>query len=144
MNKRTLIKHLSLIIGSDLLVDSVKELARQFGISDRIISLTVVTIGTSLPELITSIIASHKGESDIILGNILGSNIFNICVVLGIPVAIFGTITPSSFTIVDLVALVGSAFILFLFALTKKKINRFEGFLMFVSFLAYYLLLIIF
>ncbi len=133
-----------IIIGSDLVVKHASNIAEAFGISERVISLTIIALGTSLPELVTTIVASSKGEQDLLLGNIIGSNIFNICVVLGIPVAIFGTITPSSFTIVDLVALVGSAFVLFLFALTKKKINRFEGFLMFVSFLAYYLLLIIF
>ena len=133
-----------IIIGSDLVVKHASNIAEAFGISERVISLTIIALGTSLPELVTTIVASSKGEQDLLLGNIIGSNIFNICVVLGLPVAIFGTINPASFTIVDLVALVGSAFVLFLFALTKKKINRFEGFLMFVSFLAYYLLLIIF
>ena len=134
----------SIIIGSDLVVKNATNIAEAFGISERVISLTIIALGTSLPELVTTIVASSKGEQDLLLGNIIGSNIFNICVVLGIPVAIFGTITPKSFTAIDIIALVGSSLLLFIFALTKKKINRFEGTLMFFSFLVYYVLLIIF
>ena len=134
----------SIIIGSDLVVKNASNIAEAFGISERVISLTIIALGTSLPELVTTIVASSKGEQDLLLGNIIGSNIFNICVVLGIPVSIFGTITPKSFTVVDLIALVGSALVLFIFSLTKKKISRFEGALLFFSFLAYYILLIIF
>ena len=134
----------SIIIGSDLVVKNAINIAEAFGISERVISLTIIALGTSLPELVTTIVASSKGEQELLLGNIIGSNIFNICVVLGIPVAIFGTITPKSFTIVDLIALVGSALLLFILSFTKKKINRFEGALMFFAFLVYYLLLIIF
>ena len=136
-----LIGFLSLIIGSDLLVDSVKELARQFGISDRIISLTVVTIGTSLPELITSIIASHKGESDIILGNILGSNIFNICVVLGIPILIHGGVTNITVNMLDIWMDILTASLLFVFCYFDRKLTRTNGIVMIFLFIVYYTLI---
>ena len=129
------------IIGSDLVVKNAVNIAQTIGISERIISLTIIALGTSLPELVTTLVSANKGEQDILIGNIIGSNIFNICVVLGIPVAIFGTITPRSFTTLDIIALVGSALILFLFSITKKTINRFEGLLMFVAFLVYYVLI---
>jgi len=73
-----------------------------------------------------------------VLGNILGSNIFNICVVLGIPVAIFGTVTPQSFQVLDLVMLLGSAILLFIFSVTKHRISRAEGVLLFTAFICYY------
>lgn len=128
------------IIGSDLVVKNAAFIAATIGISERVISLTIIALGTSLPELVTTMVSANKGEQDILVGNIIGSNIFNICVVLGIPVAIFGTITPKSFTTIDIVTLVGSSLILFIFAYTKRTITRFEGFLMFVSFLVYYIL----
>lgn len=133
-----------IIIGSDLVVKHATIIAETLGISERVISLTIIALGTSLPELVTTIVSANKGEQDLLLGNIIGSNIFNICVVLGIPVAIFGTITPKSFTTLDLVAFIGSALLLFIFALTKKTINRVEGFFMFLAFLVYYVLIFIF
>ena len=129
-----------IIIGSDFVVHNAINIAETIGISERVISLTIIALGTSLPELVTTIVSAGKGEQDLLLGNIIGSNIFNICVVLGVPVTIFGTITPKSFTTLDILALVGSAIILFIFALTKKTITRLEGLLMFIAFLVYYVL----
>ena len=133
-----------IIYGSDLVVGNASDIATKIGISSRIISLTIIALGTSLPELVTTIVSAKKGEQDILLGNIIGSNIFNICVVLGIPVAIYGTINPSSFSSIDIIALVGSSILLFLFALTNKTINRIEGAIMFLTFIAYYILIFIF
>lgn len=127
-----------IVIGSELVVNSATTLATALGVSERIISLTIIAFGTSLPELITTIVASRKKEAALALGNILGSNIFNICVVLGIPVAIFGTVTPASFQIIDLVVMVASASLLLLFSATKHKITRSEGLLMLTVFAAYY------
>lgn len=127
-----------IIIGSQLVVDSATDLAEVMGLSERVIALTVIAFGTSLPELVTTIVASKKGEQDLVVGNIIGSNIFNICVVLGVPVAIFGTITPVGFQMLDLVMLVVSAAMLFVFAASTKKINRVEGVVMLASFAAYY------
>ena len=132
-----------IIIGSDLVVDNASVIATKIGVSERIISLTIIAFGTSLPELVTTIISSRKGEQDLLVGNIIGSNIFNICVVLGIPVAIFGGITPSSFQIIDLVMLIGSATLLYVFSKTYKRITRLEGMLMLMIFVMYYILIFV-
>ena len=124
--------------GAELVVDSASTIARAIGISDRIIALSIVAFGTSLPELITTIKAAKRGETELLVGNIIGSNIFNICIVLGLPVALFGTITPESFEILDIVMLIGSAFILWLVARTGHRINRAEGILMLTTFAIYY------
>ncbi len=132
-----------IIAGSNLVVNNASSIATSLGISERVISLTIIAFGTSLPELVTTIMSAKKGEQDILVGNIIGSNIFNICVVLGIPVAIFGGITPGSFQLIDLVMLVGSALLLFIFAETSKKINRIEGILMLLAFFIYYTLVFV-
>lgn len=133
----------AIIFGSDLVVDSASKIATKMGLSERVISLTIIAFGTSLPELITTIVSSKKGEQDLLLGNIIGSNIFNICVVLGIPVAIFGTLTPSSFQVIDLIMLVGSALLLFIFSETERKITKLEGALMLIAFSVYYTLVFV-
>lgn len=132
-----------IIIGSNLVVNNASSLAKILGVSERIISLTIIAFGTSLPELVTTIVSAKKGETDLLLGNIIGSNIFNICIVLGIPVAIFGNITPQSFSTIDLIMLVGSSLILFIFAFTKRTINKLEGILMFLIFIVYYILVFV-
>ena len=132
-----------IIIGSDFVVDNATDIAKTLGISERVISLTIIAFGTSLPELVTTIVSSRKGEQDLLLGNIIGSNIFNICVVLGIPVAIFGTITPSSFSYIDLVMLVSSTLLLYLFSRSNRIISRLEGILMLIIFATYYTLVFV-
>ena len=134
----TVLGLIGIILGSNFVVDSSTAIASAVGVSERVIALTVIALGTSLPELVTTVIAARKGETGLVLGNILGSNIFNICVVLGIPVAIFGTVTPESFAVIDLIALIGSAVLLFIFSLTKHKITRLEGGMMLAAFLVYY------
>jgi cation:H+ antiporter len=136
----TVVGLVGIVIGSNMVVDNATTLAGAMGISERVISLTVIALGTSLPELVTTIVAAKKNETELVLGNILGSNIFNICIVLGVPVAIFGSVSPASFAIYDLVALVGSAAILFIFSATNHKINRVEGALMLAAFVVYYTL----
>lgn len=133
----------ALIYGSNLVVESSTYIAKAFGISDRIIALTVIALGTSLPELVTSITSSIKGEQDLLLGNLIGSNIFNICLVLGLPVAIFGTIEASGFSMLDIAAFLTTAFILYFFAKTKGKLSRLEGITMLVIFVIYYTLVIV-
>lgn len=127
-----------LVVGSQFVVNSATDIAHVIGVSDRIIALTVVAFGTSLPELITTIVAARRKETDLIVGNIIGSNIFNICIVMGIPVAIFGAITPESFQIVDLAMLFISAALLVVFTVRDKRITRNEGLLMLLIFCAYY------
>lgn len=132
-----------IIIGSELVVNSASNIATHVGMSERLISLTIIALGTSLPELVTTVVSAKKGETDLMLGNILGSNIFNICIVLGIPVAIFGTITPASFQVVDLVVLIFSAILLWIFSVSKHKISRLEGALMLLAFAVYYTVIFI-
>lgn len=132
-----------IILGSNLVVENASNIASKLGWSERLISLTIIAFGTSLPELVTTIVSAKKGEQDLLLGNIIGSNIFNICVVLGIPVAIFGTITPSSFQMVDLAVLVGSAILLFVVSESKRTISKLEGTLMLLSFAIYYILIFV-
>ena len=139
----TLVGLAGIVLGSNMVVDSATALATAIGITERVIALTVIAFGTSLPELVTTIIAAKKGETELAIGNILGSNIFNICVVLGIPVAIFGSVAPTSFAVYDLVALIGSAALLFMFSVTNHKIKRWEGALMLVLFGVYYTLVFI-
>lgn len=127
-----------IIFGSNLVVDSATNIAHTIGITERLISLTVIALGTSLPELVTTIVSAKKGETDLVIGNILGSNIFNICIVLGVPVATLGTITPESFKILDLVMLVSSALLLYIFSVTEHKISRREGALLLTVFVLYY------
>ena len=134
----TVVGLVGLVLGSQLVVNSASFLASTIGVSDRIIALTVIAIGTSLPELVTTIVAARHKETDLIVGNIIGSNIFNICIVMGLPVAIFGTITPESFQAIDLIMLVASAVLLFILTRRDHKISRVDGVLMLAIFAIYY------
>ena len=138
----TILGIIAIVIGSDLIVDNAIIIAQNLGISERLISLTIIAFGTSLPELVTSVTAAVKGEDEIAVGNIVGSNIFNICIVLGLPIAIFGGITPSGFSIVDIIMLLISSIVLFIFASTKHKISKREGFTMLVLYAVYFIYLV--
>ena len=124
--------------GSQLVVNSASEIASVIGISDRIIALTVVAFGTSLPELVTTITAARRHENELLVGNIIGSNIFNICIVLGLPVAIFGGIHPESFEMVDVIMMVASAALLWLVARRGSPVSKKEGSFMLIVFAVYY------
>ena len=126
------------VAGSQFVVNSASWLAAAMGISDRIIALTVVAFGTSLPELVTTVTAARRHENELLVGNIIGSNIFNICIVLGLPVAVFGTINPRSFEVLDVIMMVGSAALLWFVARKGSPISKREGALMLVVFAAYY------
>ena len=89
------------VLGSNFVVDNAVNIAKLLHVSQKMISLTIVAFGTSLPELVTSVQASRKGENDIAIGNIIGSNIFNIGIVIGIPAACFGIIRVGTFNIID-------------------------------------------
>ncbi len=132
-----------IILGSNMVVNNASSIAAKLGWSDRLIALTIIAFGTSLPELVTTIVSSKKKEQELLLGNIVGSNIFNMCIVLGIPVALYGTITPVSFNYIDLAVLVGSSFLLFIFSKTSRTITRFEGILMLLTFFVYYILVFV-
>ena len=127
-----------IVLGSDFVVKGASEIAAAFGVSQRIISLTIVALGTSLPELVTSVIATKKGEYDIAIGNIVGSNIFNIGIVAGLPVAIFGGVGGGAFSYIDIVALIISAVVLFFFARHGGRIGYKKGIIFLLMFAAYY------
>ncbi len=132
-----------IIMGSDLVVNNASSIAKTLGLSERVISLTIVAFGTSLPELVTTIVSSKKGEQDLLVGNIIGSNIFNICVVLGLPILIYGTIPTGAFNNLDLIMLVASAIMLLVFSKTNKTITKSNGIIMLVAFAIYYTLVFI-
>ncbi|MBQ3463905.1 MAG: calcium/sodium antiporter [Clostridia bacterium] len=124
------------IIGGELTVYGAKELALKVGLSENVVALTVVAIGTSLPELVTSIVASHKGQNDIAVGNVIGSNIFNILFILGMSATI-GNIGTDMNGVIDTCVLVGIMLVTFIFTLSRKKIGRAEGAVMILIYAAY-------
>lgn len=124
-----------IIIGGNISVDSATEIARQLGISEAIIGLTIVALGTSLPELVTSVVAARKGNSDIALGNIVGSNIFNVLLILG-TTSVIKPFSVSGNSIIDMIILLGVTIYLIIASATGKKISRAEG----ASFLVLYCL----
>ena len=132
-----------IVIGSNVVVDSASKIATILGVSQRMIALTVVAFGTSLPELVTSIVSVRKGEQEILVGNIVGSNIFNIGIVTGVPVALFGGIPAVGFSMIDLIAMIVAAILLFVFSFKDRKIDKFEGIIMLIIFIVYYTFVII-
>lgn len=133
-----------IIFGSDMVVNSATKIAEYIGISQRIISLTIIALGTSLPELATTISSSLKKEQDILVGNIIGSNIFNICFVLGLPVALCGEITSNSFNYIDSIFFILAPILLYLFSRRTYKLGKLEGISLILLFLVYYMLVFIF
>ena len=131
-----------IVLGSDVTVDAATALAKAFGMSEKFIGLTIVALGTSLPELFTSVIAAKKGKADIAIGNIVGSNIFNILFVLGTSALIIPVVFEMSFVIDCLVA-VAAGVILWLCVCRKKKLNRLDGIIMLTSYAVYFAYLLI-
>ncbi len=125
-----------LILGANLFVRSAVAIAKMFNVSDAIIGLTIVAIGTSLPELITSIVAAYKKESDIAIGNVVGSNIFNILGILGITALII-PISSVGISYVDLGVMLVTAIILFPLSRTGFSISRFEGAFLLLGYAGY-------
>lgn len=134
----TIVGILAIIFGSNFVVDSASFLAKEFGVSEKMIGLTIIALGTSLPELVTSVTATRKGEYDIAIGNVVGSNIFNIGIVLGIPVTIFGGINNITFNYIDIIVMIISAILLFIFSANDRKITRKEGLIFLSLFVVYY------
>ena len=116
----------AIIIGGQVVVNSATEIATALGMSETLIGLTVVAIGTSLPELVTSIVAAKRGDSGIAMGNVIGSNIFNILFILGLSGVIQPMHADSAFFI-DTGILIGVSLVTYLFIFTKRKTNRIEG-----------------
>lgn len=126
----------AIIAGGQLTVDSASNIALSLGLSQTFVGLTIVAIGTSLPELVTSIVATKKGESGLALGNAIGSNIFNILFILGSSSALH-PIMVEAVSIVDAVMLIGISMMLYIFAKTKNEVSRTEGLLMVASYIGY-------
>lgn len=129
------------IWGSDLTVDAATALARIFGMSERFIGLTIVALGTSLPELVTSVTAARKHNADIAIGNIVGSNIFNILFVVGTTALITPVVYSPEF-MVDTLTAIGAAVLLLVCVLRRKKLGRLAGIAMLLGYGAYFVYLI--
>ena len=132
----------AIAIGGDVTVDAAARIASDLGMSQTLIGLTIVSIGTSLPELVTSIVAARKNEVDMALGNAIGSNVFNILMVLGIASAI-SPITIINENIIDLCVLIVFTVCVWLFSGTRKKIGKIEGLCMVALYAAYAVYIII-
>ena len=133
---------IAIAVGGDVTVDAASRIASDLGMSQTLIGLTIVSIGTSLPELVTSIVAARKNEVDMALGNAIGSNIFNILMVLGIASAI-SPISIITENIIDLCVLIVFTICAWIFAGTKKKIGRAEGLCMVALYVAYAVYIIV-
>lgn len=131
-----------IICSSDLIVESARSIAHNLNISEKIITMVAIVIGTSLPEMVTTITSAKKGEFDMAIGNIVGTNIFNICIVLGLPITIFGDITLTGFNFIDILMVFISSSCLYIFARSERTISKKEGFVMLLLFLVYYLYLL--
>lgn len=133
---RILIGLTGLVVGSDCFVSSATEVAGMLGISEAVIGLTIVAGGTSLPELATSVVAARKGQSSIAIGNVIGSCVYNILLIIGVT----GIITPMTIeglSILDFALMMASITLLWLFSFTKYKVERWEGWLMIAIFACY-------
>lgn len=131
----------AIIFGGNLVVNSAVEIARSFGLSETVIGLTIVAIGTSLPELVTSVVASVKKQPDIAVGNIVGSNIFNVLFILGMS-AVISPLSIDKSLIVELVLNVLITLIFLGFSKTKLKINKIEGLLLLCIYIGYVIFLL--
>lgn len=127
-----------IIFASDVVVKQAQILATMAKLSTKVITMTVVVIGTSLPEMTMTVISARKQEFDIAIGNIIGTNIFNIGVVLGLPLLIYGGFATTTFNLVDIFVVQLAAVILYFFAKNDRKLSRKEGIIMLLIFIAYY------
>jgi cation:H+ antiporter len=130
-----------LVVGSNLFVDSASDVALSLGISEAVVGLTIVAGGTSLPELATSVVAARKGQSAIAIGNVIGSNVFNILLILGLT----STISPleiEGITTIDMAVMLLSVILVWLFSRTRYTVERWEGGLLLVIYIGYLVWLI--
>ena len=124
------------ILGGNLTVEGAKGIAEAIGLSETVIGLTVVAIGTSLPELVTSVVAARKNQNDIAVGNVIGSNIFNILFILGFS-AVISDLTTDFYAIIDSCVLIGIMLLTYIISVIGKKINRSSGIVMILIYIAY-------
>lgn len=131
-----------IVLGGDLVVEAATAIAKSFGVSQTFIGLTIVALGTSLPELVTSMVAAGKGENDLAVGNVVGSNIFNILLILGIS----STITPITLDVTavyDTFILIISSMIVYVAAISKREIKRSEGTIFLLAYLLFFVYILI-
>ncbi|MDR0768090.1 MAG: calcium/sodium antiporter [Methanosarcinales archaeon] len=133
----TILGLVGVIIGSELVVSNLSAFAASVGISQKIIAVTIISIGTSLPELVTTVVAAKKGENSMAIGNIIGSNIFNICIVLGLPIVLLGGVSTSAFNIVDIGFMLLAVLLLWIFAATNRMLKRSEGLFLIAMYVLY-------
>ena len=131
----------ALVFGADMLVEGAVNMARDFGVPDAVIGLSLVAIGTSLPELATAIVAAIRRHSDVVLGNVIGSNIFNILAILGVTVVIQPIEVSARFRAIDTPVMLGAALLLLALLFASKKIGRAWGALMLTFYAAYMIFL---
>ena len=127
---------IGIVLGGNFVVNSASNIALAFGMSETLVGLTIVAIGTSLPELVTSVTALKRDENEIVLGNVIGSNIFNILFVLGSSSAI-SPITLNSNMLIDIVLMIGVTILCYIFARTQDKFDKKEGVILILLFIAY-------
>ena len=127
---------IAIIGGGELVVDSATGIAKIIGLSDSVIALTIVAVGTSLPELVTSVVAVKKGESDLAIGNVIGSNIFNIFLILGLSATV-NSLTISFSSLIDMLVMLGAGLLVYGFTLKDQKITKQRGIVLLVFYFAY-------
>lgn len=133
---RVVIGFAGLVVGSDCFVSSATDVAAMLGVSEAVIGLTIVAGGTSLPELATSVVAARKGQSAIAMGNVIGSCVYNILLIIGVT-GVIAPMTINGLTIVDFSMMMVSIALLWLFSFTRYKVERWEGWLMIAIFACY-------
>lgn len=131
----------AIILGGDMVVDSAQEIALGLGISETLVGLTIVSIGTSLPELVTSIMAARKGETDIAIGNVIGSNIFNIFFVLGLSASI-SSLPINASSLIDMLILLGVSIMCYLLTCYKARIGNKKGIIMIATYIIFMIYII--
>lgn len=132
-----------IMLSSEIIVNNAIQIANNLKISEKIITMFAIVIGTSLPELVMTATSARKGEFSFALGNIIGTNIFNICIVLGVPVLLFDGISILSFNAIDTLVVLIATLMLFIFSKSGKLLTRIEGVIMIAIFVAYYTYLIV-
>ena len=131
-----------IIMGGDIVVENASIIAANFGMSQTLIGLTIVAVGTSLPELVTSIVAARKGESDLALGNVIGSNVFNIVFILGFS-SIISPMTVDVLAIYDTIVLLAISALTLVFAKTNKRFSRSEGAVLLAIYVIYFVYILL-
>ena len=126
-----------IVWGGDLVVESASAIAETFGWSQTFIGLTIVAVGTSLPELVTSMVAAKKGENDLAVGNVVGSNIFNILLILGTS-SVISPIRLEVSAVYDTLILIGASLLVYVTAITKREIRRGEGIVCVLAYAAFF------